>query len=399
MNRIAAPSSVRWLLTLFIALAWLPAFAGPEKTFSYQLTVPLSATNPTYLPATDGEPQFDSAYVQFTIKNESPPSVANSNIGSFQFTLVPWQIFEIAGCPSGATCTFDSTNTVYVTNISPPIQAQAQATVTLKVITCGDARIAGVPLVYNGATLSGQTFAPGGKVVSEATISCGALACGQSFLENDIAGFRGRYNNDGSCSVLNSYFVTNTLPLDGRLHFEWILTPQSREAFVYAADVTTGAPLSFSWRDDANGNPVFITATNCEPSPSSPTAALPFPYGTLITSLSRTASTLKIALASGVTVPAVPFRIVVESERMVVTAINGTSWTVQRAADGTTAATHAASAMVMSTHLPPMLPLVAPSPYSNDYYARMCIATTVNNGDNTSTIWILDGGDGWLSIQ
>jgi len=55
--------------------------------------------------------------------------------------------------------------------------------------------------------------------------------------------------------------------------------------------------------------------------------------------------------------------------------------------------------MVMSTHLPPMLPLVAPSPYSNDYYARMCIATTVNNGDNTSTIWILDGGDGWLSIR
>jgi hypothetical protein len=65
---------------------------------------------------------------------------------------------------------------------------------------------------------------------------------------------------------------------------------------------------------------------------------------TLSAAITSGATTISVASNTGF--PAVPFRIGIDGEILIVTATSGTTWTVARGADASTAAAHAAGATV-----------------------------------------------------
>ena len=100
-----------------------------------------------------------------------------------------------------------------------------------------------------------------------------------------------------------------------------------------------------------------------------------------------------------------PFDIVIDNERMTVTALQtGTSWTVLRHVGGTTQTTHSAGAAVMSTPLPidrnPFMPDGhTVNPYQNQQ-AHMCIRyegfMAAGPGRVQFTTSVFDIGDGFI---
>jgi hypothetical protein len=369
--------------------------AGPQKTYSSKVV----ANNPSY----SGTPKVlvPPVPITFTVKNESPPSTANSNIGSYTFTMVGMQIDgnQPVTCPL-ARCSVDPVaNTVTVTNISPPIQGQGSFAVGFSVTSCGDGSVANVQ-VYTGSQLTGQTF----KFVQDSSlptttitnVSCGDLLCGSFTVPGSspsVAGTRGLDKDGGACTDDSlPYFVTNTLAsTTGALHFRWptLVTetsPDPAAAFQY----TIGAAISqMSWLNNTAGNPVFI------PAPSCPGAVLPFSYTTLAANVAQ--NDKKILVVNANALPSVNFDIVVGTERMTVTKVttsNGTL-TVTRHVGGTSATAHVAGDDVMSTPLPLLTgysftQAQTQAGYANGNQAQMCVVT----GDTTSTT-VIDIGDGW----
>jgi hypothetical protein len=128
-------------------------------------------------------------------------------------------------------------------------------------------------------------------------------------------------------------------------------------------------------------------------------------------------------LANGsISHPAAPFDIVIDRERMTVTACanvgdtddgNGPPylgecgeneggatkiWVVTRGVGNTTVASHATGLLVMSTPLP-LLPATVPTPYVGGNQALMCVADQKNlEGGGHSTTFIDIGGDGWGKV-
>ena len=147
---------------------------------------------------------------------------------------------------------------------------------------------------------------------------------------------------------------------------------------------------------------------------------LPRPYGALSQNANQNTLSIKVNTSPQNAVlptPMPPFDIVIGTERMSVSAISGTTWTVSRPIGGTSAAPHPSGAKVMSTPLP-LLPnggfsarvfdgttpegillTPAPYPYAFGYQARMCIVgSPVNNEYGTSSWTIMDLSDGWVRI-
>jgi len=133
---------------------------------------------------------------------------------------------------------------------------------------------------------------------------------------------------------------------------------------------------------------------------------LPAPYGTLTAAINDTTQT-SITVNATATLPGTPFPIVIGTERMQVSAVSGSTWTVARGQGGTTAATHFANAPVMSTPLP-LIPndLAFIAPYAVGAQAQMCIASRgwVSSGLDPSGnpvveyfTTVIDIGDGWTS--
>ena len=77
---------------------------------------------------------------------------------------------------------------------------------------------------------------------------------------------------------------------------------------------------------------------------------LPAPYGALSGAIDAGDTTIPVSVSA--TLPVAPFPIVIDKERMTVTAVAAGSWTVVRGAGGTTAAAHASGQSMMSTPLP-----------------------------------------------
>ena len=457
-------NGIHKLLGIAVALGWvafgcmvgLPAMAAqPQKSYNLEFLLPDSDSLGNHNPAYDADGQLVApTTVTVRLKNESPPSVANSNISSFQFTLTGLNL-ALNGASCAAQCTAVG-NTVYVTNISPPIQAQQTFDVTLLVTSCvvvNDANVGGVA-VYTGSQLNGDTFAPLAKNDSafpmvltlskrtEATqttpltitatgISCGTIGCSQSFpVENFTCSsasatdcvntIRGN-NKDGVCSTNVDYFVTNLLrsTTNPLLHFNWATDPAA--AFAYELTVQPANPTSepawqLSWLP-TSGPPVFIGAPLCIGADLSqyPPALIPFPqsYGTLSASVKTNDKFIYVDTSSGqVTVPSPfpsgGFPIIVGTERMQVTKINTNKWTVSRAQGGTSPTAPGVGAPVMSTPLP----LLTSAQFSTDsatknaqlaagYFvgqqAQMCrTAISHDNGNGTWSTWIMDIGDGWV---
>src|SRR5207248_6012517 len=81
-----------------------------------------------------------------------------------------------------------------------------------------------------------------------------------------VTGVRGFYDKDGETCVQVNYYVTNTLLIDKKLHFRWPLSgtqSDSAASFRYTIKSTAVPPAGFpkvSWKNDTNGNPVFLSA-------------------------------------------------------------------------------------------------------------------------------------------
>jgi hypothetical protein len=254
--------------------------------------------------------------------------------------------------------------------------------------------------------------------------------------EGYAAGSRGFWNKDGMSCVPLLYTFTNTILTNNTVHLAWDTSAGQFPAFTYSMTWKTedvdnpnnpdtlglatnyGWPVprrvSVAWLVDSNG-PVFVPALACAES------RLPAPYAMLHSSIADLqVTTLVVDVPPTVptyvdpsdnttknyptaSIPGtVPFSIVIGTERMLVTAIVGNTWTVTRGYGGTTKAVHDASAYVMSTPLPIDFNAVPPA------QVPMCVINHgwLTAGFNPSTgipriryfSTVFDIGDGWVRI-
>ena len=133
---------------------------------------------------------------------------------------------------------------------------------------------------------------------------------------------------------------------------------------------------------------------------------MPAPYGTLGAAIDATQGVITVNTSA--TLPAVPFPAAIGSERIQVTAVDVSNWTVVRGTGnlGADAAVHLAGAVVMSTPLPIDPNQYRPGPIgplNNPYYlkqAQVCIADeawgAVPGGMVRFTTTVFDIGDGFV---
>lgn len=402
--------SIRTTLCLLSALVLaafaVPGVAGPTK--QYSLKADASAITYSTDPNTNQRSVNVPAPITVTVKNESPPSVANSNISSFSFTVTGMVITSVDGsaCQAqGGFCTLNG-NTVSVTNISQPIQAQGTFSVPVTVNSCGDG--AWSAQVWNGSQLNGSQFGgptsdPSLPTTLATNVSCGDAACGMPFVAHStlavagsptyVSGIRDAYNKDGSsCSVLD-YYVTNTIPTNNKLHFEWSTTEPSA-AFRYTLNFPTAVTPQLAWISDSSG-PVFVDAQQCLATgmPNN----LPAPYGTLAQGVNASKNKIQVNVTTTPSM-SLPFPIVIGTERMQVTSIGTNFWTVARGQGGTSAAPHDAGSYVMSTPRPLIQSLTTAqiaAGYVVGYEAHGCIAFPDQSLWPSTTYDVIDIGDIW----
>lgn len=407
------------LAAVALAALALPSAADNGKKM-YSLQMQITPPGQTTAPFTLGA----------TITNEG-----NSTINSFILYVSGLTIVGV-NQPSTGKASFTGTS-VSVTGMHPLKSGQSLA-VTLQVGSCGDGMWSAA--AWTGSSLNGQTFnlVPGDSSL-ETFISCGNLGSGAAFTVPDIInpsgcimGSRGFYDKDGSIpgSPL-PYYVTNTVPTNGQLHFRWPVSPGDPLAtFEYTVCAPDPQPpagvLQVAWLTDNSGNPLFITAQDCIPPVN-----LPAPYGTLTADLYSgdtvipiDTTTLGPSAMPGVAPGSIPypvppltkFDIVIGTERITVKLVCGdndedptdpndctedegpnTLNVVQRGVGGTTIPdVHSAPLLVMSTPLP-LVPANT-GPYLAGNQAQMCIAneTPVFAPGFHSTTFI-DIGDGWAN--
>jgi hypothetical protein len=179
------------------------------------------------------------------------------------------------------------------------------------------------------------------------------------------AGHRGQYNKDGSQCDPVGYTFTNDILNTNSVNLTWDVASQKGATFQYTVtwkpeyvSLATGLPTrvtKVAWYDDATGTilgPVVPGRACLSPE-------LPFPYGTLGQPIAVSDTQITVNSPALPPLPTPPFPIVIDNERMTVTNVAGTLWTVDRGVGGTTAATHSTvypdlttAKNVMSTPLP-----------------------------------------------
>jgi hypothetical protein len=234
-------------------------------------------------------------------------------------------------------------------------------------------------------------------------VTAPAAACGDNLVatgnQNDplapffVDGNRGAVNKNGVCgqngAAVNYSFVVDPNKKTVTLIWDTTGTGQPNAAFSYT--VTSALPFPnngwpavpqprLAWKvytDTANGHnagdPVFIPAQGCD------APILPKQYGTGSIGQGSQSLTLSPAVDTSM-LPSTPFPIVMETERMLVTAVNsGASWTVTRNVGGTAPAMPQHSSVpVMSTPLPLLTAAAVsgqPGYYTAGTPAQMCIAS------------------------
>ena len=434
-------NGIRKLLCIAAAMTFVafapPAVAGLSKQFSLSVQ---ALPDYTVLPATTPGSEIKvPVKVVASFTNLSPPSTASSNISSLTLSMtvpgmsiVNGTIGGIDYSPTGPSgnVVWNSPTSITVTNMSP-LKGQQTYALTLYVSSCGDAKWTGT--ANTGSQLNGDSFTlkTGASDPALTTlVSCGTPDCADAtvFSVSDttilssaafLRGVQGPFNKDGTCSPV-SYFVSNMLSLNQQLHFRWpVAGTGAQPTAVFAYSITLPASLTtptqrtpkVAWLN-LDGSPATSSSGTDQPVYIDPipcaTDVLPAPYATLAASISKTSSQMKVNAL--VTPPATPFDVVVGTERMTVTSIQGGGpWRVTRAVGGTQAASHSAGAFVMSTPLPifttvPVSTLAdgtdvtGSSPYTAGDQAQMCQAgaTTHNVVDDTYTTPFIDIGDGYV---
>jgi hypothetical protein len=469
--------SLQFTILLVFAVLSLPGFAakgggsnGTDK--AYSLVMDEQAEYDTSGPAPK---VIAPVKVQAFLKNEAPPSTSASNIGSFELLITNPGVTIFVDAdhrPSGATngvvngtpiVVADPTtnaNTRIVVNNMSPLKGKEIYVLTFWVTSCGDALWDAN--VRTGASLSGDTFTRINDNIDSSThlatnlqtlISCGTLDCGESIdLVNDEASqtpelvvARGPYNSDGTCGAGSTFYASNKLlTAQGQVHFRWPVGSADQPLAVWTYQVVSAnsAVPKLAWlnNDGSKASAAFPDPTvqppqqpayldgsilQCQFTNGQP-GVLPAPYGVLSANANINANTIKVNTSPQNAVlptPSTPFDIVIGTERMRVTVVQGTTWTVTRPTGGTSGAPHSSGSKVMSTPLPllpdapvpPTAPFkatladgtvldaptysAAPFPYTFGKQAQMCVVGTPSpNGDGTYSTTIMDLSDGWVRI-
>lgn len=245
------------------------------------------------------------------------------------------------------------------------------------------------------------------------------------------AGTRGFWNKDGIVCEKLLYTFTNTILIDSTVHLAWDTTTGQHPAFTYSmtwktedvdnsANLETQGAANYGWPIprrvlvawNTTGTPTFVPALACLGS------ALPAPYAALSTAVTNAGTTIVVSAPPSVptyvdpadhttknyptaSIPGtVPFSIVIGTERMLVTAVSGNTWTVTRGYGGTSKSAHDAAVYVMSTPLPIDL--------NTRVQVPMCVVNHgwLAAGFNPTTgiaqiryfTTVIDIGDGWVRV-
>jgi len=409
------------LLGLAIAAFALPGVAGNDQRM-YSLNMNIVASPPAPTP-----PPFT---VTATILNEG-----NSTISSFALFVTGLTIVGVDQ-PATGNATFTGSS-VSVTNMHP-LKSRQSLTVTVRVSSCGDGTWSAA--VRTGSSLNGQTFnlVPGDSNLAT-SISCGDLASGDAFAVPDslnpgcVTGERGYYDKDGSHPEGTiPYFVTNTIPTNGKLHFRWPdFQGEVRDPLAtFEYEVCASGPLPepgttlVAWLNtdgtpaSTPGTPAFITGLPCLANED----FLPEPFGELSgegdVGVGDDTITVDTSLPGGahpsIAHPSTPFDIVIDVERMTVNSVETFEessvevWSVTRGVGNTVPAAHSLGQKAMSTPLP-LLPddESVGFPYTPGSPALMCISDQDPGGEadeeedevvtGHSTTFIDIGGDGHVT--
>jgi hypothetical protein len=447
----------KWIGLCLTLMAFAPSSwaAAPQKSFNAEFLLPSTdvLVNGRVNPTSVNGQLVPPVALSVGVKNESPPpNTANSNISSFQFTVTGVTLVDgnsDVACP-GALCTVNS-NTVFVSNISPPIQAAQTFTVTFHATSCvavNDANLSSIT-VYSGSQFNGGTFVPyskgdsafpnvstlstrvesaNGPTITPTGVSCGTAACDATTLvavpdsrivcvadsttDPICVSTRRSSDKNGVCGVSALDFsATNNLPLsDKQLHFQW--GSDSAAVFAYRANVlaTSSPPWKAAWLP-TSGAPVFVNAPMCRGADFTnfPPQSFPFPspFGFLAANVGFNDNS--ITVTSTASPPALNSPIVIGGERMIVTRINlsNNKWSVLRAQGGTSKAQHFVNDNVMSTPLDTLTsaafdngtPSVAQqmAGYFIGLQTQVCQASVSHdNADGTFSAWFIDIGDAWI---
>jgi len=194
------------------------------------------------------------------------------------------------------------------------------------------------------------------------------------------AGSRGVNDKGEPCSTKVNYTFTNNVLGGNSTNLEWDVNAVPGAAFKYTinwkpeyVDGTTGMPsqrTKVKWLG-LNAPVALVLGRACIAQNQDPSSKdfLPRPYGTLDVVVNNSDGFISVTPATGVTLPTPPFAITIGSERMLVSAVVGTTWTVVRGDGSTPPATHPASAYVMSNPLPVYYPIG-----TTPVQMQMCIA-------------------------
>jgi hypothetical protein len=205
-------------------------------------------------------------------------------------------------------------------------------------------------------------------------------------------------NADGSCNTSTGlpYFLTNELTAvdNPTAHTTWPRDATSPAVFAYelTREPNTGSDWHIGWLPSGQQavpiDPALTPCTLTFPSTSPPTSIdqLPLPkvLGVLTADVKPNATKIKVDTSPTFTCN---FPIMVETEWMLVTGISNGTWTVTR--PFASSRVHSAGLRVASTPMQLLPPSVA-FPYQSGQVAQMCVAW--NNG---TSIWVIDGSDGW----
>ena len=336
--------------------------------------------------------------------NLAPPGSGASNISSVSVSAGagnPLTIFA-GSSPTGVPAVI-SGNTAFFYNVGPILAGQS-ATVKVIVSSCGE--FVWDSAANTGSQLNGQPFTRDASSILGASVACGQLACnsgvtqvpvftapGQLLTDDTNPQFveimRGAYNSNGTCAAGLNYFVSNLLP--AQAHVRWPMSDDNglHAVFTYSLNLPSNARPDVAWIDIA-GVPAPFPAPDCTSS------QLPSPYGVLNARMNANKNDFFIDSTGFVSAPAVGAYIVIDTEWMQVTAVDGTHVYVSRSNTAVNpAVAHAKGSFIMSTPLQPIA--VTVGPYQAGTLGLVCIAsypTAPVNG--TWPFVFIDIGDGWV---
>jgi hypothetical protein len=341
--------------------------------------------------------------------NLAPPGSGASQISSASVSLGagnPLKIFS-GSSPTGVPAIISNDGSTASFYGLGPILGGQSATVTVTVSSCGE--VLWDSAANTGTQLNGQplTRDPGSTLGT--SIACGTLACnpnptavqvpvftalGQPLTDETSPQFveilRGPYNSNGVCSTGLNFFVTNQLPAKARVHWPMNDDNGLHAVFAYTMNLPSNARPDVAWID-IGGLPSPFPVQDCT------TTQLPAPYGVLNAKLTANKNQFNLDSTGFGSPPALQSYIVIDTEWMQVTDVQGNQVTVSRTNSLVNpAVVHAKGAFVMSTPAQPILTTVGP--YSAGTLGLICMAgpPTGPNANGTYTFTFIDIGDGTI---